>query len=159
MRIDEILEDALALVQREIANHRVMLELDCAADLPLVAVDRIHLQQVLINLVLNAIQAMDGIHDRPRRLSIRAAIGEPGQVHLEVRDSGVGIDPAVSGRLFEPFCTTKDDGMGMGLAISRTIVEAHGGRIWVTAHEGPGASFHVALAGGADGMRPATRQP
>lgn len=144
-RLDEVLEDALTLVQREIANHRVRLELDLAPDLPPVNVDRVHLQQVFINLVLNAIQAMDAVEDRPRRLAIRAGRGGSGEVWITFRDSGIGIDAKAKERLFEPFYTTKTEGMGMGLAISRTIMAAHGGRIWAPDDEPPGASFCIAL--------------
>lgn len=143
--LDEILDDALTLVQREIANHRVKLEIDLAPDLPLVNVDRVHLQQVFINLVLNAIQAMDAVEDRPRLLSIRTRMDEPGEVRVEFHDNGAGIDAKAKERLFEPFYTTKSEGMGMGLAISRTIVAAHGGRIWISGDGEPGARFHVAL--------------
>ena len=108
-------------------------------------VDRIHLQQVVINLVLNAIQAMDVIVDRPRELRVCTAEEGPGQVRIEVRDNGGGIDPADHDRLFNPFFTTKADGLGMGLSISRSIVEAHGGRIWISGHDGPGVSVHVTL--------------
>lgn len=143
--LDDILEEALTLVQRELSAHRVTLQLERGVEHPIVLVDRIHLQQVLINLVLNAIQAMDGIVDRPRELRVRTAEEGPDLVRIEVRDSGVGIDPEDQDRLFNPFFTTKPDGLGMGLSISRSIVEAHRGRIWVSGHDGPGASFHVTL--------------
>ena len=143
--LDDILEEALTLVQRELSAHRVTLQLERDVEHPIVLVDRIHLQQVLINLVLNAIQAMDGIVDRPRELRVRTAEEGPDMVRIEVRDSGVGIDPADEDRLFNPFFTTKTDGLGMGLSISRSIVEAHRGRIWASGHDGPGASVHVTL--------------
>ncbi len=143
--LDALLEDALALVQREITNHRVRLEITLAPDLPPVKVDRVHLQQVFINLVLNAIQAMGAVEDRPRLLKIRSGRDKPGAVWVDFRDNGAGVDPKAKDRLFEPFYTTKSEGMGMGLAISRTIVAAHGGQIWLADHEAPGASFRVSL--------------
>lgn len=144
--LDEIIEDALPLVQRELASHRVWLKHERSAASPMVLADRVHLQQVFINLILNAIQAMDGVADGPRELVVRSArLDGEEEVRLEVEDSGGGIAPADAARLFEPFFTTKEEGMGMGLAISRSIVEAHGGRIWATGHDGPGATFHVAL--------------
>lgn len=143
--LDEVLGDALALVQRELSAHRVSLRFRHSAGRPIVLVDRIHLQQVVINLVLNAIQALDGIVDRPRELWVRTAAEGPDRVRIEVGDNGVGIDPADRDRLFDPFFTTKADGLGMGLSISRSIVEAHGGRIWAADHDGPGVSFHLTL--------------
>lgn len=143
--LDEILEDTLTLVQRELSVHRVTLGFEHGMERPFVLVDRVHLQQVVINLVLNAIQAMDAIVDRPRELRVCTAEEGPDQVRIEVRDNGGGIDPADRDRLFNPFFTTKADGLGMGLSISRSIVEAHGGRIWVSGHDGPGVSVHVTL--------------
>jgi signal transduction histidine kinase len=143
--LNEILEDALPLVRGELSRHRIALRFARATDLPMVLADRVHLQQVFINLVLNAIQAMDGVPDRPRELSIRTFMGDGDEVRLAVQDCGVGIDPAHMGRFFEPFFTTRPEGMGMGLSISRSIVEAHGGRIWVSGNDGPGATFNVAL--------------
>ena len=143
--LDKLLEDALALVQRELSLHRVSLRFEPCAGQPRALVDRIHLQQVIINLVLNAIQAMDAIIDRPRELWVRTMVDEPDRVRIEVQDNGPGIEPAARDRLFDPFFTTKADGLGMGLSISRSLVEAHGGRIWVSGHAGPGATFHVTL--------------
>ena len=143
--VNDIVEEAVQLVQREISSHRVMLRLDLSAGLPPVLADRVQLQQVIINLILNAIQAMATVTDRPRELLIRSGRTEDGQVQLTVRDRGSGIDPLVADRLFQPFFTTKPDGMGMGLSISRSIVEAHGGRIWALGNAGPGATVHLAL--------------
>ncbi len=143
--LGEILEDTLALVHRELSSSRVALRFEPAADLPTVLVDRVHLQQVVINLILNAIQAMDGIVDRPPELRVRSGADGADRVWIEIADNGVGIDTAGHERLFQPFFTTKADGLGMGLSISRSIIEAHGGRIWASGHDGPGTSIHVVL--------------
>jgi signal transduction histidine kinase len=107
--------------------------------------DRVQLQQLIINLVINGIQAMAGIDGRPRRLSIRSERDEAGEVRLCVEDCGNGIDPANANRLFDAFYTTKSGGMGLGLSICRSIVEAHGGRIWAANHGGGGALFAFTL--------------
>ena len=107
--------------------------------------DRVQLQQVLLNLVMNAMEAMSGVEDRARQLVITTWNTEPGLVQVTVEDSGTGLDPNTMARIFEPFHTTKSGGMGMGLSISRSIVQNHGGRLWATANEGPGTSFHFTL--------------
>jgi C4-dicarboxylate-specific signal transduction histidine kinase len=123
----------------------VTLRLDLSRDLPNVLGDRVQLQQVLLNLILNAIDAMGTVQDRPRELAIRTQCREQEQVQVTVRDSGIGLQPESIEHVFKAFHTTKSSGLGMGLSISRSIVEDHSGRLWVTAHEGPGASFHFAL--------------
>jgi signal transduction histidine kinase len=132
------------LVQREVLNHRVVLRLELAARLPPVLGDRVQLQQVIMNLVINGLQAMAAVTDRPRDLTIRSQRRDNESV-VEVRDSGVGIDPADMGRLFGAFFTTKGDGMGMGLSICRSIIEAHGGRIWASHNDGSGATFQFTV--------------
>ena len=107
--------------------------------------DRIQLQQVIINLVMNGMEAMASVTDRPRELVIRSRRQEDGQVLIEVQDSGIGIDPENVNRLFNAFFTTKPNGMGMGLSICRSIIEAHGGRIWASRNAGPGATFQFTL--------------
>ena len=107
--------------------------------------DRVQLQQLIINLVINGIQAMAGLEGRPRRLSIRSERDQSGDVRLSVEDSGHGIDPANANRLFDAFYTTKSGGMGLGLSICRSIVEAHGGRISASNHAGGGARFSFTL--------------
>ena len=113
--------------------------------LPPVLGDRVQLQQVLLNLVMNGIEAMAAVTDRPRELLIRSHPHEAAQVLVAVQDTGVGIDPNDLDQLFSAFFTTKPAGMGMGLSISRSIVEAHGGRLWATPNEPHGAIFHFSL--------------
>jgi signal transduction histidine kinase len=107
--------------------------------------DRIQLQQVILNLVINGIEAMQAVTDRPRELLIRSHQHEGDQVLVTVRDAGVGLDPQQMARLFDAFFTTKPGGMGMGLAISRSIIEAHGGRLWAAPNDGHGATFQFIL--------------
>jgi signal transduction histidine kinase len=107
--------------------------------------DRTQLQQVFMNLIVNAVEAMASVTDRERLLVIRSGVYEPGAVTITVEDSGIGIDPKDSKRIFEPFHTTKSDGMGMGLSICRSIIEAHGGRLWASPGASCGSVFHVVL--------------
>jgi PAS domain S-box-containing protein len=147
MRLDlnEVLNDVVSLVQREVLNHRVSLRLNLAAELPPVLGDRVQLQQVLINLVINAIQAMADIGDELRQLLIKSGLDEEGHVVVAVQDSGTGIDPTNANRLFDAFFTTRPNGMGMGLSICRSIIEAHGGRVWASSNAGGGATFQFSL--------------
>jgi len=142
--LNAVIEESLALVQREIAGRHIVLNLDLAPDLPAVEAERIQLQQVLINLLLNAVQAMDAVAPETRRLRLRTFVDD-GQACLAVEDSGPGFDPDTAAKLFSAFFTTKSSGMGMGLSICRSIVEAAGGRIWATRNAGPGATFHFTL--------------
>ena len=112
--------------------------------------DRVHLQQVVINLVMNGIEAMQSVTDRPRQLVIQSSQEEIQQVHVRVTDCGVGISTENAGRLFEAFFTTKSSGMGMGLPICRSIIEAHGGRLWVTPNVPFGATSELTLPVNAD---------
>jgi signal transduction histidine kinase len=121
--------------------------------MPLILGDRIQLQQVILNLIINAIEAMSGVDERPRELLVGSGKDESQAVVINVRDSGPGLDPKHRNHLFDAFYTTKPQGMGMGLAISRSIIEAHGGRLWATANEGRGAVFQFTLPKG--GERPA----
>jgi signal transduction histidine kinase len=143
--LNAVINDVVKLVQREIASQAVSLRLQLAPALPAVRGDRVQLQQLIINLVINGIQAMAGIAGRPRRLTIRSERDEAGAVRLCVEDSGHGIDPANANRLFDAFYTTKSGGMGLGLSICRSIVEAHGGRISASNHGGGGARFAFTL--------------
>ncbi len=143
--LNAVIEESLALVQREIAGHQIVLTLHLATDLPVVEADRIQLQQVLINLLLNAVQAMDAVAPETRRLRVLTFADEDNQASLTIEDSGPGFDPDTAPKLFSAFFTTKPTGMGMGLSICRSIVEAAGGRIWATRNDGAGATFHVTL--------------
>ena len=139
--LNDVIEQLVLLVERELLNNRVTLRLELAPALPAVFGDRIQLQQVIMNLVINGIQSMASVTDRPRELLIRSRLGEDDQVLIEVRDCGSGIDPQDMQQLFNAFFTTKPNGMGMGLSICRSIIEAHGGRIWASSNAGPGATF------------------
>jgi PAS domain S-box-containing protein len=144
--INDVVEEAVPLVQREATSRRVALRVELAPGLPLVRGDRIQLQQVIINLVINGVQAMEQVADRPRVLTIRTEAAERGAVLLAVQDAGVGVAPEDMSRLFGAFYTTKPGGMGMGLSICRSIVEAHGGRVWASANAGPGMTFRFTVA-------------
>jgi PAS domain S-box-containing protein len=143
--VNDVIRDVLPLVRSEVHSHDVSLRLDLAPVLRPVLGDRVQLQQVLINLVMNGMEAMASIGNRPRELVIRSRPHEDDQVRVAVEDAGVGIDPDSLHQLFRAFFTTKPDGMGMGLSISRSIIEGHGGRLWATANPRHGATFHFAL--------------
>ena len=143
--INDVVHDVVALVQREVLSHRVRLRFNLDADLPPVFGDRVQLQQVIINLMMNGIEAMVGVTERPRELLIRSRRHEGGHVLVAVQDSGIGINSEHLDRLFTAFFTTKTDGMGMGLSICRSIVEAHGGEMWVSPNDGPGATFQFTI--------------
>jgi PAS domain S-box-containing protein len=143
--INDVVHDVVALVQREVLSHRVWLRFNLDADLPPVFGDRVQLQQVIINLMMNGIEAMVGVTERPRELLIRSRRHEGGHVLVAVQDSGIGINSEHLDRLFTAFFTTKTDGMGMGLSICRSIVEAHGGEMWVSPNDGPGATFQFTI--------------
>ena len=132
--INEVIQEALILMRNELSRSRISLRTDLAADLPRILGDSVQLQQVLINLITNSIDAMRTIADRPRELLIRSG-KNPNGVLIQVRDSGRGLDPEQAERIFAPFFTTKPQGIGMGLSISRSIIESHGGRLW--AEPGP----------------------
>jgi PAS domain S-box-containing protein len=143
--LNEVIKEVIPLVRREMATHRVALQLELAPALPPVLGDRVQLQQVLINLVINAIQAMAPVTGRARTLVIRSRPHDAGQALVEVQDSGVGIDAENLARLFGTFFTTKPDGMGMGLSICRSIIDAHGGEVWVSCNDGPGITVRFTL--------------
>jgi C4-dicarboxylate-specific signal transduction histidine kinase len=145
LHINDIVDEVISLVQREMFDHRVSLRKELASTLPMVFVDRIQLQQVIINLVINGIEAMQSVTDRPRELTIRSRRDGEQQVLVTVKDGGVGIAAENADRLFSAFFTTKPTGMGMGLSIGRSIIEAHGGRLWAEANLPHGAAFHFTL--------------
>jgi PAS domain S-box-containing protein len=143
--VNDVANEAVALVQHEILTQRVLLRRELAADLPRINGDRIQLQQVIVNLVVNGIEAMQPVTDRGRELLIRTYEDDAHQVVVAVKDSGVGIGTEDADQLFRAFFTTKAGGMGMGLSICRSIVEAHGGRLSASGNAGPGATFQFAL--------------
>ena len=125
--------------------HGAELQMELAEQLPCVLADRVQLQQVLLNLMMNAIDAMKSISDRPRILRVATKRHDGNTVLVSVQDSGIGIEPEAMEQLFETFYTTKPDGMGMGLSISHSIIESHGGRLWANCNDGPGATFYFTL--------------
>jgi len=141
----DVVSETIPLVQRELISHQVLLRMELAPALPMILGDRIQLQQVIINLVMNSIEAMQSVTDRPRELWVRSGEDESGQAVISVADCGVGIAAENVDRLFNPFFTTKSGGMGMGLSICRSIIEAHGGRLWATANVPFGAMFQFTL--------------
>jgi C4-dicarboxylate-specific signal transduction histidine kinase len=145
--INEAVREVIALTQVEVQRNGVSLQTRLADGLPVVTADRVQLQQVMTNLIVNAVEAIRGISDRPRELAIISGEGDADDVFIEVQDTGPGLDPANLDRLFQSFYTTKPDGMGMGLAISRSIVEAHGGRLSAAPNQPHGAVFRVTLPG------------
>lgn len=138
--LNQVAQEALTLAQSDLQCRRVTALTELADQVPIVRGDRIQLHQVVLNLILNAADAMGGIDDRPRRLKIRTQLDGANWVVLSVQDTGTGIGTHAT-RLFEPFYTTKSDGMGLGLSISRNIIASHGGRLWATPNDGPGATF------------------
>jgi PAS domain S-box-containing protein len=143
--MNDVIRDVVPLIGTEMRSHEVSLRIDLAPALPPVLADRVQLQQVLINLVMNGIEAMTSVDGRSRELAIRSQPEDDDHVVVAVQDAGVGIDAQKTDQLFSAFYTTKPDGMGMGLSISRSIIEAHGGRLWATPNPDHGATFHFAL--------------
>jgi PAS domain S-box-containing protein len=143
--INGVIRDVIPLLRNEVLSHHVSLRLDLAPALRPVLADRVQLQQVIINLMMNGIEAMASVDDRPRELVLCSREHEGEQVIVTVQDAGIGIDPDKVDQLFSAFFTTKPGGMGMGLSISRSIIEAHGGRFWATANADHGATFHFVL--------------
>jgi PAS domain S-box-containing protein len=143
--VNDVIRDVVLLIGSEVRRHEVSLRIDLAPALPPVLADRIQLQQVLINFVINGIEAMASVDGRSRELVIRSQPHDDDHVVVAVQDAGIGIDAQKTDQLFSTFYTTKPDGMGMGLSISRSIIEAHGGRLWATPNSDHGATFHFAL--------------
>jgi C4-dicarboxylate-specific signal transduction histidine kinase len=142
--LNDAIQEVLALIEPEARRHEVLLRAELAADLLPVHGDRVQLQQVLLNLTMNGIEAMKEVADRSRELRIRTCPHQAG-VEVSVQDNGIGLNPASLEHVFEAFYTTKAQGMGMGLSISRSIIEAHGGQLWPSANDEHGATFQFTL--------------
>jgi two-component system sensor kinase FixL len=145
LNLNEMIAEVIALAHSEIRRNRVSLQTQLSSDLPPILGDRIQLQQVILNLIINAIEAMSGVGEGPRELLVGSGKDDSQAVLVRVRDSGPGLDPKTLDHLFTAFYTTKPHGMGMGLAISRSIIEAHGGRLWAIANKSRGAMFQFTL--------------
>ena len=143
--IDGAIQEVLALTRTDLHRHGVELHTDLSAQVPPVIGDRVQLQQVLLNLVMNGIQAMATVSDRRRELTISVSPAAPEHVQVTVEDTGPGLDPAIVQRIFDPFFTTKPDGLGLGLSISRSIIEAHGGQLWASLRAPHGTAFHFTV--------------
>jgi PAS domain S-box-containing protein len=143
--LNEATREVIALSSTELDRNRVITRTELAAELPLVTGDRVQLQQVILNLLRNGSDAMSSVDDRARELWFRTEVEEGDRVRLSVQDAGIGFELQSLERLFQTFYTTKDDGMGIGLSVSRSIIENHGGRLWATPNEGPGATFSFSI--------------
>jgi C4-dicarboxylate-specific signal transduction histidine kinase len=143
--LNNAIQEVAILTRKEAESNNVIVHMDLAHDLPNVVGDRVQLQQVILNLVMNGIEAMATVNGRPRELLVGSRRHESDKVMVYVQDSGVGIDRQNGNCIFDPFYTTKPNGMGMGLAISRSIVEDHGGSLWATPNDGPGAIFQFTI--------------
>jgi signal transduction histidine kinase len=142
--ISETVQETVALLRSEAIRHNISIRTELAADLPQIVGNRVQLQQVAMNLIVNSIEAMKGV-DGPRELVIKSQRTENEQVLVSVRDTGMGLPPHIAEHIFDPFFTTKPHGTGMGLRISRSIIESHGGRLWADSAAGRGATFHFTL--------------
>ncbi len=151
VNLNEAALEVIALSLADLQKNGVILSPELADDLPLVTGDRVQLQQVILNLVLNASDAMSGVDDRPRQLVIRTE-REDDRARLTVQDVGIGIEPSGVDKVFEPFYTTKSGGMGIGLSVSRSIIERHHGRLWATLNDGPGAAFSFSIPRSPEGF-------
>jgi signal transduction histidine kinase len=144
--VNDVIGEVAALLQRELDAQDVILRLELAPALPPAIADRVQIQQVIINLTMNGVDALQAINDRPRGLLVRSSRNEAGQVVVAVKDSGVGISLENASRVFDPFFSTKPGGLGIGLSICRSIIEDHGGRLWTSDdRDGPGATFQFSL--------------
>jgi signal transduction histidine kinase len=143
--INRVVVEVIALTRIEIARNRVKVRTQLAEALPTIQADRVQLQQVILNLIINAVEAMSGMGDGERELLISTIRDAANSLSVSVRDSGPGLDPKTMDRMFDAFFTTKPKGMGMGLAICHSIIETHGGRLWAGANEPRGATFQFTL--------------
>jgi C4-dicarboxylate-specific signal transduction histidine kinase len=144
--LNEAISEVIVLARSEMDKKRITRQLQLAIDLPRVHGDRVQLQQVMLNLILNAIEAMSTVEDRPRELFVGTCVHDQTEVRVTVRDSGIGLDPESLEKVFTAFHTTKPGGLGMGLSISRSIVENHSGRLWATTNDSPGTTFQFTLS-------------
>jgi C4-dicarboxylate-specific signal transduction histidine kinase len=149
VNVNELIQGMIALLRGEAARFSISMRTELSEGLPQIMGDRVQLQQVLMNLMINSMEAMKAV-DGPRELSIKSQRAEDGQLMVSVSDTGVGLPANQADQIFNAFFTTKSDGTGMGLRISRSIVEAHGGRLWATANSPRGACFHLSLPGKAE---------
>jgi len=155
MDLNEATREVVSLSLNDLQRNRVALQLELADPLPLVMGDRVQLQQVILNLLRNGADAMVDVHDRPRHLVIRSEYNSGDRVRLSVRDVGVGLPPQGSDLLFDAFYTTKHGGMGIGLFVSRSIIERHQGRLWAEPNDdGPGATFSFSIPRNAPVLEP-----
>ena len=145
MDLNDATREGIALSMSDLQRHRVLLRAELADDLPLITANRVQLQQVILNLLRNASDAMAGVDDGRRQLLIRTARDEGDRVRLTVQDVGVGLEAHLMDKLFQAFYTTKSSGMGIGLSVSRSIIERHGGRLWGESNDGPGATFAFSI--------------
>jgi signal transduction histidine kinase len=150
--VNKIILEVIALARSEVLRNCVFLKPQLADDLPLVLGDRIQLQQVILNLIINGVEAIGRLREGPRELFISSGRDESNGLLVAVRDTGVGLDAAHLNQIFDPFFTTRPNGLGMGLAISRSIIEAHGGRLWATSNSPQGAVFQFTLPTGSKQM-------
>jgi signal transduction histidine kinase len=145
--LNEAAREVAALSLSDLQRSGVSLRYELSDALPLVVGDRVQLQQVILNLLRNAADAMSVIDGHPREVLIRTELEEENWVRLSVKDSGAGLAPQAAEKMFEAFYTTKTDGMGIGLSVSRSIIEAHQGRLWAAPNDGPGSTFSFAIPG------------
>jgi signal transduction histidine kinase len=140
--VNGIIQEMLTLLKGEATRCSIVMRTDFAAELPKIMADRVQLQQVLMNLMMNGIEA---IKDTGGVVTVKSQFGEDGQIEISVNDTGPGLPPGKDDQIFDAFFTTKPQGSGMGLAISKSIIESHGGRIWANGEDGRGATFHFTL--------------
>jgi len=143
--LGDAIAEIVALTEAEAQHRQISVQTRIESNLPRVTADRVQVQQVLMNLMINALDALEEVIDHSRGLTISARTDSPDSVRIAVQDTGIGVDRQQAERLFQPFFSTKPNGLGMGLAISRSIIEAHGGRLWMTANDGPGVTFQFDL--------------
>jgi signal transduction histidine kinase len=147
--INDAIQEVLTLAHSEMERHRIVLRTNLSDEVRPVFGDRVQLQQVLLNLVTNAVDAMSGVIDQMRELTVASALTEHGGLLVTITDTGAGLEPTIAQRIFEPFFTTKSDGLGMGLSICLSIIESHGGELWVSPNVPHGTVLRFTLPGAA----------